>query len=368
MQKETTNTYFRHNDYETEEYSYEYMNNIIDTAEPLLTVLVHGYGSDASVWSNNFEFFNKSQLEDFEDAQFTYDLDSLIERLRSLSNANVYYARMVSQESFELYRIKDLSENYYEVKDLFEEKGEKIYFGYLCGTSNGAIIISLDKYISDEFEIVTDINKNVSVGTEVSINGGSYEGTVITAGFTRICYLGNDAPDKTSRLNYEWNSSNEEIAIVSAYGTITAIRAGRVTITATYKNDKTLVGIIEIDVIPDYTDSKKQLKYGFDVREGGTTSGTEVTSGLGSKIYVSHSPAVTIHKQYTRLICLGNDSPNSSVQTFTWTAYQEYDTDTGMVTVSQYGTITGTSSGWLTIKGVYKYNSNYEVYIRIYVE
>ena len=247
------------------------------------------------------------------------------------------------------------------------EEGDKIYFGYLNGTSDGAIIINFEKYVSQTFEIITDANENVSVGSEVSMKEGSYGGKIITVGFTRICYLGNNAPDKTTRLNYEWKSSNEEIAVVSSYGTITAIKPGRVFITATYKLDNTIVGFIEIDVVPDYNNTIELLNYGFDVREGGTISGTEVTSGLGNSINVTNNPYVNIHKGYTRLICLGDDSPNSSVQAFNWTAYREFETDTGMVTVSQYGTITGTTSGWVTIKGTYKYNENYIVYIRIYV-
>ena len=39
-----------------------------------------------------------------------------------------------------------------------------------------------------------------------------------------------------------------------------------------------------------------------------------------------------------------------------------------MVTVSSFDTIQGTVSGWVTVKGVYQYKSNYEVYIKIYVE
>lgn len=110
------------------------------------------------------------------------------------------------------------------------------------------------------------------------------------------------------------------------------------------------------------------LSYGFDVRVGGTTSGTEVTSGIGTPIAVSISPSVCIHMSYSRLICLGSDSPNSSVQAFNWTAYNEFTTDTGMVNVSQFGTIIGTTNGWVTIEGTYKYNSRCKVKIRIYVE
>lgn len=100
---------------------------------------------------------------------------------------------------------------------------------------------------------------------------------------------------------------------------------------------------------------------------GGTRSGTEVTSGLGNPIDIAISPYVKIHIGYTRLICLGNDSPNASVQAFDWIAYNVMGTSQGMVTVSQFGTITGTVSGWVTIRGTYKYNTKYIVIITILV-
>ena len=251
---------------------------------------------------------------------------------------------------------------------IFNVKNDEIvYFGYFNGEGNGAINILLERYISEEFDILIDPNGN-SVGSEVNLGYGNYGEDIIHQGFTRICYLGSNAPDRTSRLNYEWISSNPSIAMVSEYGTITAISPGYVKIYAVYKLDKTIVGTIAINVVTVPDTGIIRLNYGMDVRVGGTISGTEVTSGKGSAIAVYSSPSVSIHRGYTRLICLGDDSPNSSVQAFTWTAYREYNTDTGMVTVSQFGTITGTTSGWVTVKGVYKYNPNYEVYIRIYVE
>ena len=44
------------------------------------------------------------------------------------------------------------------------------------------------------------------------------------------------------------------------------------------------------------------LQYGMDVRESGTISGTEVTSGLRTTISVTYNPTVTIHTNKTRLI------------------------------------------------------------------
>lgn len=176
--------------------------------------------------------------------------------------------------------------------------------------------------------------------------------------------MGDNAPDKTSRLNYEWTSSNEEIAIVSSYGTITAIRTGRVVISATYKNDTTIVGKIIIDVVPSTLDENVYLMYGMDCRTGGTISGTEVTSGLGETIPISNNNSiVTIHKNKTRLICVGSDSPTTSVQDFNWST-----SDSSIATVSAYGTIIAKSQlGTITITGIYKYNNYYKIIITIKV-
>ena len=100
----------------------------------------------------------------------------------------------------------------------------------------------------------------------------------------------------------------------------------------------------------------------MDVRIGGTVSGTEVTSGLGEQISVSNSPDVTVHINKTRLICLGGDSPTTSIQDFIWES-----SNTNIATVSIYGTITGRTVGDVTITGVYKYNSYYRVVINLEV-
>ncbi|OLA10820.1 MAG: hypothetical protein BHW12_01055 [Coprobacillus sp. 28_7] len=100
----------------------------------------------------------------------------------------------------------------------------------------------------------------------------------------------------------------------------------------------------------------------MDVRVDGTISGTEVTSGSGSIIEVSSSTYVTIHLGNTRLICLGSDSPSSSIQDFEWSSG-----DTSIATVSSFGTINALEVGSVVIYGKYKYNQNYRVRIDIEV-
>ena len=224
---------------------------------------------------------------------------------------------------------------------------------------------------------MTDPNGNVTVGSEVSLNNGEYGGTTLTQGYTRIVYLGIDAPYIESRTQYNWYTTDSSIAIVSAYGTVTATATWTdnaiyktVKIRAIYKNNVTIVGEIELTIYKDpnaNSTTKKILHYyGMDVRGDGTT-GTEVRLNEGSAIEISYMPEVTIGKGYTRYICLGSDSPSNIIQHFNWSIARQPN-EIGNASVSQYGTITATSEGYITIKGVYKYNAQYEIYIRIKVE
>ena len=125
LERATTTTYFGDITYPSESYPYVLIeeNNVDDESDPLLTVLVHGHGSNASVWSNGVEFYdpNDSQntisIEEYE--EFAYDPESLIEQLRRMSNANVYYGGMNENGGFNLYRINDLSESYENVKEYY---------------------------------------------------------------------------------------------------------------------------------------------------------------------------------------------------------------------------------------------------------
>lgn len=229
---------------------------------------------------------------------------------------------------------------------------EQIYIGYFNGKGSGTFSLNIDRNVSNTFSLMTDPNSNVIVGSEVSLNNGVYGGTTLTQGYTRIVYLGMDAPYIESRTQYNWYTTDSSVAIVSSFGTVTAtaIWSGSetyktVTIRAVYKNNITVVGEIELTVYKDpnaNSTTKKILQYyGMDVRGDGTT-GTEVSQNGGSKIDIGYMPEVTITKGYTRYICLGADSPSNIIQHFTWSV-SKLTGETGNASVSQYGTITAIS-------------------------
>lgn len=295
-----------------------------------------------------------------------------IERIGTYDISFEYQGTQWKNMLFVLFETDEQGEYIY--KDSFEINKNNNYFQYddcieysknllLCvfdSNGNGTLTVEISKNLSDEFTIY-----GASSPTASAIS--------LTKGHQEICYLGPDAPNPTSRYDYyNWYSTNENVILVSAYGTVTAVGVGEAQVKCVYKADSSITATLSFEVIDDPLDNGDNandiyLNYGFDVRIGGTTSGTEVTGDKGSVIHVSDNPYVSIHISYTRLICLGSDSPNSSVQAFNWTVYREND-DKGMVNVSQFGTITGITSGWVTVEGTYKYNSRYKVKFKIYVE
>lgn len=328
-----------------------------------------------------------NEVEDFT----IYDMD---EDDKYISNSNIQigdFAYIYNLERIGTYNITFEYQGTQSDEMLFvlfetNEQGEYVYKdSYEINNFNSSI--ELVEVLTDSKNLLLCVfdseglgNLNIEISKELNneftIYGASDPSAsliYLTKGSQEICYLGADAPNPTSRYTYyNWYSTNESVINVSAYGTVTAVGVGEAKVQCVYKYDTSVVATLDFVVISDPLDNGDNandiyLNYGFDVRTGGTISGTEVTSGKGAAISVSYNPYVSIHVTYTRLICLGSDSPNSSVQSFNWRAYREED-DTGMVNVSQFGTITGVTSGWVTVEGTYKYNSRYKIKIRIYVE
>ena len=119
---------------------------------------------------------------------------------------------------------------------------------YLNADVYGNVTASIKRIISNDFNcenaIVPDHNYIDECGSEVTINGGNYGGNTITQGFTRVLYLNSQIVPSTSRLDYYWYSSNEEVATISQYGTLFAKDgAGNksIEIIAVYKNNPSII-------------------------------------------------------------------------------------------------------------------------------
>lgn len=89
-------------------------------------------------------------------------------------------------------------------------------------------------------------NQGYTIGSEVLLNNGSYNNYNITEGFTRCIYLmnGNTLLEPSSRLLYDWYSSDDDVALVTQYGTVLAKSVTsntNVTIYAILKEDPSVV-------------------------------------------------------------------------------------------------------------------------------
>ena len=126
------------------------------------------------------------------------------------------------------------------------------YIGYSDNLDNASISFLLRRKVNIDLNIngtlVTDpaLNQGFPLGSEVTFNNGALLGNTITEGFTRNIYLmvEDRVNDPMSRLDYDWYSSNENVAIVTKYGTVLALNVNEnttVTIYAINKDDPSIV-------------------------------------------------------------------------------------------------------------------------------
>ncbi len=126
------------------------------------------------------------------------------------------------------------------------------YMGYSDNFDNVGISFALRRKVNTDLNIngtlVTDpaYDQGFPLGSEVTFNNGALLGSTITAGFTRNIYLmvEDRLKEQISRLEYDWYSSNENVARVTEYGTVLALNVTEntpVTIYAINKNDPSIV-------------------------------------------------------------------------------------------------------------------------------
>lgn len=126
------------------------------------------------------------------------------------------------------------------------------YIGYSDNFDKVQIQFALRRKVNTDLNIdgtlVTDParNQGFPLGSEVTFNNGALLGNTITEGFTRNLYLmvEDRLRDPMSRLDYDWYSSNENVAKVTKYGTVLALNVNEnttVTIYAINKDDPSIV-------------------------------------------------------------------------------------------------------------------------------
>lgn len=126
---------------------------------------------------------------------------------------------------------------------IFYRKGE-----YTITVTDMAGNRSVATFTITDYDLVVDPEGALTVGTEVTQNGGKRGDTTMSVGYTRCIYLGPTAPSQ-SRLDYTFTSSDESIATVSVYGTVEAKGVGTVEIKCVHKQTGKVSKIL-ITVLP----------------------------------------------------------------------------------------------------------------------
>jgi surface antigen bspA-like len=178
---------------------------------------------------------------------------------------------------------------------------------------------------------------------ETNLYNRSYRGTNILEGFTRLIYLDDDYAPSVSRLDYDFYTSNENVATVSAYGTVHALSVTKdtnVKIMAVYKKDRSIV------FTKTFTIQDDKKIYDFDP--------IDITINMTIKDEVITS----INFKDTIV-------PDQMLQHYLWTSK-----DTTKVTVDSYGRLYANPQAigqTIEIEGEYIYNERVKIKIKVTV-
>ena len=186
-------------------------------------------------------------------------------------------------------------------------------------------------------------NQGYTIGSEVLLNNGSYNNYSITEGFTRCIYLmnGNTLLEPSSRLLYDWYSSDDDVALVTQYGTVLAKSVTsntNVTIYAILKEDPSVVYRKTFTILND----------------------TLTYSNAPINIYTSMTIGAGV---YTPIDLSDEVVPINILQYYSWSISQGGSVD-------YWGNIYATTTSLgdtLYITGNYIYNSRVKVFVDAFV-
>ncbi len=226
-------------------------NQILDSGTSIYYVTVSAsateYISSGPYYSETYEFFVDDDMPSIDLIEFNYNVEipMLDGAITSAGMKVIYGGNSIQEVTYEYRRFDGRYEKWTIPSGfIFYRKEEyKITVTDVDGNTTIATFMITD------YDLVVDPRGVDTVGTEVTENGGAYGDPTMSVGYTRCIYLGGNAPSQ-SRLDYIFTSSDESIATVSVYGTVTAKAAGRVVITCTNKENPKLVSKIVLVVLP----------------------------------------------------------------------------------------------------------------------
>ena len=215
------------------------------------------------------------------------------------------------------------------------------------------ISYGLERVVDTEVDIngtlVSDpaMNQGYELGSEVNFNNSICNDYTITEGFTRNIYLmvEDRLLQPMSRLDYDWYSSNENVAIVTNYGTLLAKNVNantEVTIYAILKEDPSVV-----------------YKRTFTILNDTSTESIEITCNM-SYSYSSENGTYQLELD-------NSNSPFSIIQYYNWQVEVTSQDNELEVVLDYWGHVTSTGVGSATITGTYMFNSRVKVIINLII-
>lgn len=203
-----------------------------------------------------------------------------------------------------------------------------------------------DYYVLMNEIVVTDPDSATNCGSQINIYEQdkltyekSYRGNTIVEGYTRLLYFSSQIAPSLSRLDYEWESSNPNIAIVSSYGTVTACNVDEpkmIVISAKHKTSNVTL-YKKLLIIPDTSNKLLEVNYELTIQNGQTHN-----------------------------LELDNNAPSTYIQNYIWTIINE-NGESNIITIDKWGKIATLSKGVVYVRGQYKFNSNITILIKIRV-
>ena len=161
----------------------------------------------------------------------------------------------------------------------------------------------------------------------------SYGETFITKGFTRLIFIDSSFGYSNSRLDYEWYSSDENVLMVTQFGTVLGKGLGTAKIVEINKENPSIMFIKEFNVI-DNLDNAEIL--------------------------------ITINQTYS-LSSIDNCTINLNAQNSPYPMIQYYNFEivacTGTANLDAYGNIDVNNPCNITIEGYYILNCKYKIRI-----
>lgn len=197
--------------------------------------------------------------------------------------------------------------------------------------------------------MLVDPNSGFLCGSQIRIleseqREKSYNQTFITKNFTRILYIDKTYDIDTSRLAYDWYSSNESIATVTSYGTILGKEVGTVKIIGVLKSDPSRVYIKEFTVIDDRNVGEITVNSTYEVKYSDLTDNT-------------------FKLNLEKINC-----PYPWLQDYSWSITSDVHNSDINAYMNVWGDITVNKQGCFTLTGIYLKNENITVVIHVVVK